>query len=203
MISSIANKIDINMKKIMRFIPSASGAPLTNKWFLYLVFACALYEMFSFFMRYDFYALSIFVIVGFLASFFSKNMAVILIMAIVLTRLIRYGQALSDPITTRYGQNGAEGFADDAEEEEENTEDDSTEEKKPTTDEKKPADTTDEKKEAMTESTDSVTSKLLENQKQLMANMEALKPVLKQAESFLAASNEKKMDKFTTLAKAY
>ena len=201
MISSIANKIDFNMKKIMRFIPSASGAPLTNKWFLYLVFACALYEMFSFFMRYDFYALSIFVIVGFLASFFSKNMAVILIMAIVITRLIRYGKALSDPVTTRYGQNGAEGFADDVEEEEENTEDDNTEEKKPAADDKKPAE--DEKKEAMTEQTDSVTSKLLENQKQLMANMEALKPVLKQAESFLAASNEKKMDKFTTLAQAY
>ena len=201
MISSIANKIDFNMKKIMRFIPSASGAPLTNKWFLYLVFACALYEMFSFFMRYDFYALSIFVIVGFLASFFSKNMAVILIMAIVITRLIRYGKALSDPVTTRYGQNGAEGFADDVEEEEENTEDDNTEEKKPAADDKKPAE--DEKKEAMTEQTDPVTSKLLENQKQLMANMEALKPVLKQAESFLAASNEKKMDKFTTLAQAY
>ncbi len=188
MISKISNKIDSVVNRMKNAIPSTSGTPLTNKWMLYAVFAGALYEMFSYFMRYDFYAISIFLIVGFLVSFFSKNMVVILIMAIALTRLMRYGQKLS------------EGFADEvaAEEEDEDEEEEAeaTEEpiKEGLTDEKQP--------EKITTMSDT-TNKLLQNQKELMANMEALKPVLKQAESFLAASNEKKMEQFATLAKAY
>jgi sensor histidine kinase regulating citrate/malate metabolism len=172
-------------------IPSTSGTPLTNKWMLYVVFAAALYEMFSYFMRYDFYAISIFLIVGFLVSFFSKNMVVILIMAISLTRLMRYGQKLS------------EGFADEPEEAEEEEEEENGEEEEKAAEEPIKEGLTNEKKTEKITTMSDTTQKLLQNQKELMANMEALKPVLKQAESFLAASNEKKMEQFTTLAKAY
>ncbi len=200
MISKISNNIDSLVRKIKNVLPSFAGGPLTNKWFLYIVFAGALYELFLYFMRYDFYAISIFLLIGFLASFFSKNMVVIMIMAIVFTRLLRYGQKLS------------EGFADaDKEDEEKEDEDEDAENK--TTDKdktKKTADKTEtteqmETKENFEEPSamSDTTQKLLQNQKQLMANMEALKPVLKQAEQFLAASNEKKMETFTTLAKAY
>lgn len=186
MISKISNKIDNAVRQIKNMLPSLSGGPLTNKWFLYVVFAGALYELFSYFMRYDFYAISIFLLIGFLASFFSKNMVVVLIMAIAFTRLLRYGQKLS------------EGFADEEEEKATEEEEKATEEEEATEE--------DDKKEPMSSDEPSMsdtTKKLLQNQKELMANMEALKPVLKQAKSFLAASNEKKMEKFTTLAKAY
>jgi len=187
MISKISNKIDNAVRQIKNMLPSLSGGPLTNKWFLYVVFAGALYELFSYFMRYDFYAISIFLLIGFLVSFFSKNMVVVLIMAIAFTRLLRYGQKLS------------EGFADEEEEE-------ATEEEEKDTEEEEEEEDKKDKKEPMSSDEPSMsdtTKKLLQNQKELMANMEALKPVLKQAESFLAASNEKKMEKFTTLAKAY
>lgn len=200
MISKISNKIDNLVRKIKNVLPSFAGGPLTNKWFLYIVFAGALYELFLYFMRYDFYAISIFLLIGFLASFFSKNMVVIMIMAIVFTRLLRYGQKLS------------EGFADaDKEEEAEDIEEDEDTENK-TSDKDKTKKTTETTETMETKETQEnfeepsmsdTTQKLLQNQKQLMANMEALKPVLKQAEQFLAASNEKKMETFTTLAKAY
>ncbi len=204
MISKISNNIDSLVRKIKNVLPSFAGGPLTNKWFLYIVFAGALYELFLYFMRYDFYAISIFLLIGFLASFFSKNMVVIMIMAIVFTRLLRYGQKLS------------EGFADadkeneDKEDEEEEKEDEDEEDAPSPSDKDKTKKTTDKTEQMETKENfeepsamSDTTQKLLQNQKQLMANMEALKPVLKQAEQFLAASNEKKMETFTTLAKAY
>lgn len=190
MISKISSKIDNLVRKIKNVLPSFAGGPLTNKWFLYIVFAGALYELFLYFMRYDFYAISIFLLIGFLASFFSKNMVVIMIMAIAFTRLLRYGQKLS------------EGFA-DADKEDEDKEEEEEETKEEETKEEKPEETKEPMKTSEEPSMSDTTKKLLQNQKELMANMEALKPVLKQAESFLAASNEKKMETFTTLAKAY
>jgi molecular chaperone DnaK (HSP70) len=110
-----------------------------------------------------------------------------MIMAIAFTRLLRYGQKLSEGFAPK-----GEGEGEGEEEEEEEEADADT----------KADDKADAEADAEPSMTDT-TKKLLQNQKTLMENMEALKPVLKQAESFLAASNEKKMEKFTTLAKAY
>ena len=94
--SKIAERIDGLGRRITDLLPSTQGGFLTNKWFLYLVLFSAVFDLFYFYGKGDMYALTIFFIIGFLASFFSKNMVVILILAIVLTHLIRFGKNLSE-----------------------------------------------------------------------------------------------------------
>ena len=94
--SKLAERIDGMGRRITDLLPSTQGGFLTNKWFLYLVLFSAVFDLFYFYGKGDMYALTIFFIIGFLASFFSKNMVVILILAIVLTHLIRYGKNLSE-----------------------------------------------------------------------------------------------------------
>ena len=93
------------------------GGFLTNKWMLYLVLFSAIFDLFYFYQKGDMYALTIFFIIGFLVSFFSKNMVVILILAIALTHLIRYGKNLSEGFEDDDEEKkNAEGFEDDDEE---------------------------------------------------------------------------------------
>jgi hypothetical protein len=94
--SKIAERIDGMGRRITNMLPSMQGGFLTNKWILYLVLFSAVFDLFYFYQKGDMYALTIFFIIGFLVSFFSKNMVVILILAIALTHLIRYGKDLSE-----------------------------------------------------------------------------------------------------------
>lgn len=204
--------IESTMRRISSAIPSTHGSILNNKWFLYFALIGALYELFNYYNRADMYAVTTFFLIGIVVSFFSKNMLVILVLAIALTRLIRYGRKLS------------EGFADEedaTEEEEETTEEETTEEE--TTeeegfdgDEKKKGD---EKKDSSTKAKLDETHKdvelsaanskgpsaevLLQKQKELMQTMKQLEPFLQKAESFIASNAKETQEKFTTLDQAY
>ena len=115
--SKIAERIDGMGKRIGKVLPSMQGSFLTNKWILYLVLFSAIFDLFYFYQKGDMYALTIFFIIGFLVSFFSKNMVVILILAIALTHLIRYGKNLSEGFEDDDEEKkNAEGFEDDDEE---------------------------------------------------------------------------------------
>lgn len=115
--SKIAERIDGMGKRIGKVLPSMQGGFLTNKWMLYLVLFSAIFDLFYFYQKGDMYALTIFFIIGFLVSFFSKNMVVILILAIALTHLIRYGKNLSEGFEDDDEEKkNAEGFEDDDEE---------------------------------------------------------------------------------------
>jgi hypothetical protein len=70
---------------------SKKNAILHNKYVLYVIFIIALSNLLTFAYSYDYYSVSIFVLIGFLTSFFSKNMIVILFMAIAFTNIIKYG----------------------------------------------------------------------------------------------------------------
>jgi hypothetical protein len=113
--SKIAERIDGMGRRIVNVLPSMQGGFLTNKWMLYLVLFSAVFDLFYFYQKGDMYALTIFFIIGFLVSFFSKNMVVILILAIALTHLIRYGKDLSEGFEE---EDKEEGFEDGKEEEE-------------------------------------------------------------------------------------
>ena len=113
--SKIAERIDGMGRRITNVLPSMQGGFLTNKWMLYLVLFSAIFDLFYFYQKGDMYALTIFFIIGFLVSFFSKNMVVILILAIALTHLIRYGKDLSEGFEEEEKE---EGFEDGKEEEE-------------------------------------------------------------------------------------
>ena len=94
--SPLASKLDNIGSRFTDLVPSMKGGFLTNKWILYVVLFSAIFDVFNFYQKEDIYAVAIFFIVGFLVSFFSKNMVVILIVAIVMTHLIRYGKNLSE-----------------------------------------------------------------------------------------------------------
>jgi len=227
--SKIAERIDGMGRRIGKVLPSMQGGFLTNKWILYLVLFSAVFDLFYFYQKGDMYALTIFFIIGFLVSFFSKNMVVILILAIALTHLIRYGKNLSegfeDEDEEKKNADGfededeekknADGFEDpDARESSEGFEGDDDEEGKK-------SDGFEEEEEKFTDSSankikktaedfnnltpsnaDESTKALIEKQNKLVESMETLKPMLDKAAGFLQSVGNQK-DKFTNLADAY
>lgn len=66
---------------------------LHNRIILYLFFAIALIDLMYFLNTNDIYSFSILILVGWLTSFFNKNMIVILFVSIILTHLLKYGRS--------------------------------------------------------------------------------------------------------------
>jgi hypothetical protein len=98
---------------------------LHNKYILYFIFFIALGDLLILGYNNDYYSVAIFILIGFLTSFFSKNMIVIMIMAIAFTNIILI-----------YGvDRRIEGMT--SEETEEKTDDEKTDDEK-TDEEKKP-----------------------------------------------------------------
>jgi hypothetical protein len=90
-------------------VPSGSSFDtLNNKWILYFILFVSIVDLFNFFKIGDITAIAIFIIVGFLTTYFSKNMLVILVISIAVTHIARYGNASLE---------GMEGEADEEEEE--------------------------------------------------------------------------------------
>jgi flagellar biosynthesis GTPase FlhF len=67
---------------------------LHNKYILYFIFFIALGDLLILGYNNDYYSVAIFILIGFLTSFFSKNMIVIMFMAIAFTNIILiYGRS--------------------------------------------------------------------------------------------------------------
>ena len=64
---------------------------LQNRFVLYFLFLLALVQIVYFLNIWDLRSVVFFLIVGFLTSFFSKNMVVILLIALALTNIMKYG----------------------------------------------------------------------------------------------------------------
>lgn len=64
---------------------------LHNVYVLYFIFAIALGNAYYLMVSHDLYYLSIFVIIAFLTSFFSKNMIVILCITMAATNVLKFG----------------------------------------------------------------------------------------------------------------
>lgn len=157
--------------QLLRLIPPTSGRMLNNKWVLYFIFVVSLFDLINFYQRNNLVAVAIFAVVGFLTSFFSKNMIVILVMAIAVTHLVTYGN--------REGLKN-EGEGDEEEEEDEGFEegvDEEEDEEEEVTEEEEP------KEEMMTTQSDNQTTELLKKQNELMEKMNQLEPLLDKAES--------------------
>ena len=194
---------------------------------LYLVLFSAIFDLFYFYQKGDMHALTLFFIIGFLVSFFSKNMVVILILAIVLTHLIRYGKDLSEGFKEKEEDDEAfeekeegEGFKEKEEDDEafeekeegegfEEDEKEGFEEKDEEGFEEEEEEKKEEKKEAKngfkniaSSNVDAQAQALIANQNKLMESMETLKPMLAKAEGFLQSVKTKK-DGFATLSEAY
>ena len=96
---------------------------LHNRYVLYLIFIIALCDLLTLIYNYDYYFASIFVLLGFLTSFFSKNMIVILFIAIAFTNILKYGskssiEGMSSNESDKKNDN-AEGYEEDEDEKDE------------------------------------------------------------------------------------
>jgi len=117
------------MAKLSRGGKSIASIPksiLYNRYLLYFIFAIALGNVVQLMTQQDHMSVVIMVIVGLLTSFFSKNMVVILCIALVVTNILKYGTKLrvegfetSEEEET--GESGEETGEEEEEEEEEET----------------------------------------------------------------------------------
>jgi hypothetical protein len=81
---------------------------LYNKWVLYTVFLLSLLNLLVWLVAGDIMNAVVFLLIGFLTSFFSKNMVVILIFALVVSNVLKFGLSI-----------GQEGFEEGVDKEEE------------------------------------------------------------------------------------
>jgi len=119
---------------------------LYNRGVLYFIFILALGYLFYLSTIYDFYTLSIFVIIGFLTSFFSKNMIVILSLAMAVSFIFKFGTKIRP-----------EGFDSDSIETKKSSEDTETNTKKKSVNTKKKSDDMEKSSDDMEKSSDDKT----------------------------------------------
>lgn len=101
---------------------------LYNRYLLYFIFAVTIGNIVQLMTQQDHMSVVIMVIVGLLTSFFSKNMVVIMCIALVVTNLLKYGTRLrSEGFKTMDGEEEEEKEDDDDEEEDEEEDDDDKE----------------------------------------------------------------------------
>jgi hypothetical protein len=168
---------------------------LNSRVLLYLVLILALCDLFYFAMEKDYLFCGIFILIGFLTSFFSKNMMVVLVIAIALTNILRFGKSSGI-------NEGMEDKQENAAKEEDTTKDEEFENEhseethlEGATDAivdlnstSKPSES---KKTATSKADDTVagldeqTANLIQQQKTLMKNMENLTPLLQNAENLM------------------
>jgi hypothetical protein len=94
--SAIVKALDKLSKNVPKKLPGLGNmnAILHNRTFLYIVFAFSLLNLYVFTVNREFVFITFFILFGFLTSFFSKNMVVILLLSAVLTNTIKYGSNL-------------------------------------------------------------------------------------------------------------
>lgn len=113
--------------KSTKFIKSFNMKSLLhNKYVLYLIVLASILNILLLANGKDFNSVVIFIIVGFLTSFFSKNMIVILLIALLFTHGIKYG----NKVIRKEGLEGLEGEESKEGEEGEEKEDPKEEEDK-------------------------------------------------------------------------
>jgi len=150
---------------------------LHNRIVLYFIALLALLDMVYFLNANDLISFSTLILVGILASFFSKNMIVILVIALTITHILKYGNAA---YVSEGMENQEEG--EDAEEEGEDDNKEGYEVKKGSTEKKSKGKSGDkiEYADLKTEYED------FEGiQGQIMDSMKKLDPLLQRAEGFI------------------
>lgn len=109
--SQLKNNISKTVDKLFKSdkVQSKNHAVLHNIYILYLIFVIALGDFLYLVYTGDLYSATIFVLVGFLTYFFSKNMIVILFIALAITNIIKCGRCSEEGFED--GEGDAEGKA--------------------------------------------------------------------------------------------
>jgi hypothetical protein len=96
-----------------QLLSSNNNAIIHNKYILYIILFIALVDLYFLTLSGDFVSVSIFILIGFLTTFFSKNMLVILFIAVTVTNILKYGSNIRQEGFD--GKKGKEGEEDDTE----------------------------------------------------------------------------------------
>lgn len=165
----------------------------SNKYFLYLMLFLAITSVLGYLQVHNFQAIVFFILVGFLTYYFTKNMSVVLLTAIVATAFYsKLQKNMVEGLENKKDDNddGEEGMGHEEGMTEEEDEDDNEEGMSSKIDYKK----------TLTDSYDNLnkmiggegmqrmtqdTEKLMKTQKQLAKNMENMKPMLENAQSMI------------------
>jgi len=131
--SELKNNISKTVDKLFKSdkVQSKNHVVLHNIYILYLIFVIALGDFLYLVYTGDLYSATIFVLVGFLTYFFSKNMIVILFIALAITNIIKCGRCSEEGFED--GEGDAEGEGEDKKKSKESMESESTEKPPPTT----------------------------------------------------------------------
>ena len=91
--------MSLSMKNMLsmfsnRLLASKNNAILHNRFVLYFIFFISLGNLFYLTMESDVFSIMTFVLIGFITSFFSKNMIVILVIALAMTNILKFGTDL-------------------------------------------------------------------------------------------------------------
>jgi flagellar biosynthesis component FlhA len=158
------------LKKNKNYLDSKSKYGLLhNVYLLYLIFFIALADIFYILQVKDFYAATVFIGVGILTSFVSKNMIVILCISMISAHIFKYGSK--------------EGFESESME----NEDQQSETEEPLEEEEEEEEPLEEE-EVMTEEQEKTVTpekinELLENQSNILEKMQEYKPLINSIES--------------------
>lgn len=174
-------------------MPSGSSSGmLNNKWILYTILFISIIDLFNFYSKSDTTAIAIFLVVGFLTTYFSRNMLVVLVVAIAVTHIARFGTASMEGMETEED--------DEVVEEEEEVKEglDVSEEQK-----KSELEAIQKTLEKMSNADSSTkTEALIEQTQKVQENMELLKPYLQAAEK-ITEPFKKKEEGFCDYSSAY
>ena len=179
-------------KQVKKFKPASL---LQNKVLLYIVAAIAIVHILLLANSKDFNSVLIFVIVGFLISFFSKNMIVVLLSAIIFTNLIKMVYPGQEGMKGKKVKEGLEHEDDEDEEEdlydkEEKEKEEEEEDEgvslniKQTAEEKKDAEL--KKKQETYDKLKTDFNEFQSIQQDILKNMKEIDPLLTKAENFIA-----------------
>jgi flagellar motility protein MotE (MotC chaperone) len=181
-------------------VPSGSSTSmLNNKWILYFMLFISVVDLFNFYSMGDMSAIAIFLVTGFLTSYFSKNMLVILVIAIAVAHIARYGSASLE------GMEGEEAEDEEEEEEEDVTAEDeegleTEEDSKAKTELKNIDESLKTIQKIHPDEIADQTKTLIEQTKKVQENMALLEPYLKAAEK---ATEPLKSEGFCDYASAF
>ena len=95
-------------------LPKELNTILSDKYVLYIVAFLAITNVIGYLAIQDFNSLLLFVLIGYLTAYFSKNMTVVLLSALVLTNLLMGARKLQAPVV-REGMQGGETLPDEEE----------------------------------------------------------------------------------------
>jgi hypothetical protein len=162
-----------------------AGKILHNRFVLYFVLFLALSDLLYLAMGSEFISVAVFVLSGFVTSFFSRNMMVIMCVAMVVTNILKYGTDI------RMQEGLKESHADEAKPEEAK---DATESKpQAKKDEAKPAAEAkkeEAKPETKVKATDAMTPEQVEKFKENLEKLESYQPLFTSMDKMMEKINE-------------